>query len=113
MKKRKAKSPRPLAPTEIASHFVQGSVVAGLLTAIQDRAAESPSSLTVARRAVQGGFALAAGVATARSLRQQDYLSALLALAGGTAGVIAAETLLAPETLQSLKHQDFKEVEIG
>ncbi|MBB4199309.1 hypothetical protein CCR94_21370 [Rhodoblastus sphagnicola] len=109
MKKRKLGARgNSLAPAELANNFTRGLVATGVLTAIQNRAAGAPPNRAVARLALQGGFALAAGVATADSLRRQDYLSAALAIAGGFAGVLAAETLLAAET-----HQTEQEAEIG
>ncbi|MCW2274852.1 hypothetical protein GJ654_11210 [Rhodoblastus acidophilus] len=109
MKKRKLKGRgSPLAPAELSNNFTRGLVATGLLTAIQNRAAGAPPNRAVARLALQGGFALAAGVATADSLRRQDYLSAALAIAGGVAGVMAVETLLAAEPPQMQQ-----EAEIG
>jgi hypothetical protein len=108
MKKRKAKALQPLAPAELANNFTRGLVATGLLAAIQNRAAGAQPNRKVAQLALQGGFALAAGVATADSLRRQDYLSAALAIAGGVAGVMAVETLLATETQDAPK-----EAEIG
>jgi hypothetical protein len=111
MKKRKLKARgNPLAPADLANNFARGLVATGLLTEIQNRAEATPSNQKIARHALQGGFALAAGVAAADSLRRQDYLSAALAVAGGVAGVMAVETLLAtePETPQAQQ-----EAEIG
>jgi len=109
MKKlKRAKAPPPLAPLELADFFTRGLVGVGLLTALQNRAAGAPPTRAVARLALQGGFATAAGYATAQSLRRQDYLSAAIALAGGVAGVMAVETLLASET-----REPEQEAEIG
>ncbi|PPQ36622.1 hypothetical protein SAMN06265338_101287 [Rhodoblastus acidophilus] len=108
MKKRKTKAAPPLAPVELANNFTRGLVATGLLAAIQNRAAGAPPNRKVAQLALQGGFALAAGVATADSLRRQDFFSAVLAVASGVAGVMVVETLLATET-----HDEPKEAEIG
>jgi hypothetical protein len=99
MKKRKAKAPgRPVAPAEVASNFTRGMVATGLLSAFQDRwTVGKPPSRKVVRQALQGGIALAAGCATAESMRGQDYFAAVAALALGTLGVVALETLLASE----------------
>lgn len=109
MKRKKSKAVA-LAPIELAGNFTRGMVATGLLVAVQDRWSQSgkPSTTTVLRQALQGGAALAAGIATAESLRRRDYVSALIALAGGAAGVVAAEILLNPDHTQSAK-----EAEIG
>lgn len=113
MKERKAKVlGRPLTPAEIASNFTRGMVAAGLLSAVQDRKATGqPGNRMVVRHALQGGVALAAGVATAESLREQNYVGALAALAAGTLGVIALETLLASEPTETIEPAE--EAEIG
>lgn len=105
MKKRKANVlARPLAAAELASNFTRGLVAAGLLSAIQDRwTVDKLPSRKILRQALQGGVALAAGVATAESLRKQDYLGALAALAGGAVGVIALEKLLVTEPSESIE----------
>jgi len=108
MKKRKIKTAPPLAAAELANNFTRGFVATGLLSAIQNRAVAAPPGRAVARQALQGGFALAAGVAAADSLRRQDFFSAALAVASGVAGVMVVETLLATET-----HDEPKEAEIG
>lgn len=111
MKRKKGKA-IALAPIELAGNFTRGMVATGLLVAIQDRWNQSqggkPSGKKVLRQAVQGGAALAAGIATAESLRRRDYVSALIALAGGAAGVVAAEILLNPDHISPLM-----EAEIG
>lgn len=113
MKKRKAKvRDRPLAAAELASNFTRGLVAAGLLTAVQERwTISQPPSRRSVRRALQGGVALAAGVATAESLRDRDYFGAVAALAGGALGVFALETLLACELPDSQK--SIEEAELG
>lgn len=109
MKKRKAKAAAALAPAELASSFTRGLVATGLVAAIQDRQTKDPpSNRKVLRLALQGGAALASGIATAESLRRGDLARAVLALAGGALGVIATEMLLNPST-----RQPAQEVEIG
>ncbi|MBR9973319.1 hypothetical protein [Magnetospirillum sulfuroxidans] len=89
-----------LAPVELAGNFTRGLVATALLTAVQDRWSHGkPPGKKVLRMALQGGAALAAGIATAESLRRRDYASALIALAGGAAGIAAAEILLNPDPI--------------
>lgn len=107
--KGKGKAAAALAPAELGSNFTRGLVATGLLAAIQDRwSEERASNRKVLRLALQGGAALAAGIATAESLRRGDYARALVALAGGAAGVVAAEMLLNPN-----RPTPADEVEIG
>jgi len=102
VKKRKAKAAAALAPAELTSNFTRGAVAAGLVAAIQDRWSQGkPSNTKVLRLALQGGAALASGIATAESLRRGDVARAILALAGGTLGVVATEMLLNPSTPRS------------
>lgn len=109
MKKRKAKAAAALAPAELAGNFTRGLVATGLVAAIQDRWTEGkPSNRKVLRLALQGGAALASGIATAESLRRADVARAVLALAGGAVGVMAIEMLLNPSP-----RQPAQEVEIG
>ncbi|OJX78537.1 hypothetical protein [Magnetospirillum sp. 64-120] len=108
MKKRKAKA-AALAPAELANNFTRGLVATGLVAAIQDRWTEgAQSNRKVLRLALQGGAALASGIATAESLRRGDYARAVLALAGGALGVVATEMLLNPPT-----RRPAEEVEVG
>lgn len=99
---------RALVPAEVATNFTRGLVAAGLLAALQDRwhGGDRPSGRTVARLALQGGAALAAGVATAESLRRGDGWRAVFALAGGAAAIVATEALLAPNPSHPLKETD-------
>lgn len=109
MKKRKAKAAAALAPAELASNFTRGLVATGLVATIQDRWTQGkPSNRKVLRLALQGGAALASGIATAESLRRGDYARAVLALAGGALGVVTTEMLLNPPT-----RRPAEEVEIG
>lgn len=107
--KNKASSATALAPVELAGNFTRGLVATGLLAAIQNRWSQGkPANHKVLRLALQGGAALAAGIATAESLRRGDYTRALIALAGGAVGVAAAEMLLNP-----IPHTPIEEAEIG
>ncbi|KAF0223028.1 MAG: hypothetical protein FD176_2194 [Rhodospirillaceae bacterium] len=106
--KGKAKAAAALAPVELAGNFTRGLIATGLLAAIQDRwSHEKPSNRKVLRLALQGGAALAAGIAAAESLRRGDYARALIAVAGGAVGVGVAEMLLNPT------HTPAEEAEIG
>lgn len=87
--------------------FARGLVVSGLLSALQDRLEPGhrpPGARKVARHAVQGGVALAAGTAAARALRRSDWASALAATAAGAAAIYAAERLLADPVIEETSH---------
>jgi hypothetical protein len=90
--KRKRRRLSPL--DEAAPAFVRGMLVTGMLMALQDRKAGKPDGHRVLRHAVQGGAALAAGTVAAEALMRRDYKLAAMAVAAGTAGVIAAEHLI-------------------
>lgn len=87
------------APVGLLDGFARGLVAAGLLAAVQDRWSGAPpaSARKILRLAVQGGAALAAGIATAESLRRRDYAGTAVALAGGAVLMVAAERLLPPD----------------
>lgn len=107
--KNKARSAAALAPVELAGNFARGLVATGLLAAIQNRWSHGkPANHKVLRLALQGGAALAAGIATAESLRRGDYARALIAVAGGAVSVAATEMLLNPTP-----HSPPQEAEIG
>lgn len=93
MKKRKAIA----VPAEkVPTIFLRGALVTGLLAALQDRfepGAARPGR-KVLRHALQGGAALAAGSVAADALSRRDWGLALTAVAAGTVGVLAAESLL-------------------
>ncbi len=96
MKKGKKNALLPISG-QVAADFARGAIAAGLLTAVQDRWTEgAKSNRLVACRAVQGGVALAVGIAAADGLRQGNYSRALLAVAAGMVGVAAAERVLNP-----------------
>lgn len=77
--------------------FTRGFVATGLLSLFQDRdplRIGRADAARILRHALQGGVALSAGSAAAEALRQQDYATAMTALAGGAVGVLAIEKLL-------------------
>lgn len=91
---------------EIRAGFVRGFVAAGLLAAIQERAAGGAcvESRRLLRLALQGGGAMAAGVAAAESLAEGRWAAALGAAAAGGAGVLAIERLLSEITFTEKPH---------
>jgi hypothetical protein len=70
--------------------FLRGAIAAGLLAAATPEVCRKD----VLRRALQGGTAMAAGIAGANAIDQHHYGSALLALAFGAAGLSAIDVLL-------------------
>lgn len=80
----------PAIPNEPQNGFLRGAISAGLLAAI----APQISRKEALRHALQGGTALAAGIASANAIDRHDYGSALLALAAGAAGLTAIDCLL-------------------
>lgn len=92
--KRRARIERARRGGEMRGNFVRGFVATGLLAALQDggvvRTGDARAAL---RSALQGGVALAAGGSAADALHRRNYNGALLAVAGGAAGVIAIDYL--------------------
>ena len=86
---RYASPPRP-ATNEPQNGFLRGAIAAGLLAAIAPEVCRKDA----VRRALQGGTAMAAGIAGANAIDRRDYGSALLALAAGAAGLSAIDFLL-------------------
>ena len=80
-------APRPA--NEPQNGFLRGAISAGLLAAI----APEVGRREALRRALQGGTALAAGIAGADAIDRRDYGAALLALAAGAAGLSAIDRL--------------------
>ena len=78
------------ATNEPQNGFLRGAISAGLLAAIAPEVGRQEAL----RRALQGGAALAAGIAGADAIDRRDYGSALLALAAGAAGLYAIDSLL-------------------
>lgn len=93
--KRAARKHRLRARADVRGNFVRGFVATGLLAALQEgggasRAVDARATL---RQALRGGAALAAGSSAADALRRDDYSRALLAVAGGAAGIVAIDYL--------------------
>lgn len=88
---------RPVAQRiETEGSFTRGFIATACLSAFQEQAIpRSPKQFKrVLRHALQGGAALAAGTHAAVSVKQGDYLGAVLATALGAASVLAVERLL-------------------
>lgn len=97
MKARGKRGSRQAKASSVGVDFTRGFVATGLLSLFQDRdqlKLGRADARRVLRHALQGGVALCAGSVAAEALRRQDYASALTALAGGAAGVLAAEKIL-------------------
>ncbi|MDQ7988359.1 MAG: hypothetical protein REI09_01885 [Candidatus Dactylopiibacterium sp.] len=88
----------PARNAEIANQFIRGVVATGLLVGVQQKCQQGLSGKTVLARALQGGTALAAGVAAANALQQRQTGRALVAAALGAAGLAAIEYALRQET---------------
>lgn len=97
MKKRSRKA-RALVAAEAPTAFARGFLVTALLATLQDRGATAAPKRKVLRHALQGGAALAAATVAAEALSRRDYPLALAAVAAGAAGVMAAESLLPPQS---------------
>lgn len=88
---------RKAAGSALLADFTRGFVATGLLSVIQDRSVKTALPLDrrrALRHALQGGAALAAGSAAAQALQNQDAPTALSAVAGGAAAILAVEYLL-------------------
>lgn len=93
MKKRAKR--RAASAGEVSTTFVRGAIATGLLSAIQRETGAPPrAGRAVLRHALQGGAALAAGTVAAEALRRGRMAEALIAAAGGAAGMVAIEILL-------------------
>lgn len=110
---RRPSRPCPFPPPAGAStDFVRGFVSSGLLCALQSqgkKAAKPAGGREVLRRALQGGTALAAGTAAVTALQRRHYSGALLAVAGGAAGLIAIEYLLHEQACNDKEKDDGQE----
>lgn len=88
--------------------FVRGFVAAGCISAFQD--VENPMTkdnlMRVARQSLQGGVALAAGTGVVHAIRRQDYMSAIVTLATGAAGVYVIEQLMKDKKQNSQKDSE-------
>lgn len=90
---------------ETQNGFVRGFIAAGLVAVTASQGAPSRESL---RLALQGGTAMATGIAGANALDRRDYGTALLAVAVGAAGLKAINYAL-PTTRQTKKSQTAEE----
>jgi hypothetical protein len=98
------KKGRKNRPREVRAGFVRGFVAAGLLAAIQDAASPARDRRRLLRLALQGGGAMAAGVAVAEALDAGRPGAAASALVAGTCGLLAIEHLLNEQTCKEQQH---------
>lgn len=90
---------------ETQNGFMRGFIAAGLVAATASEAGMSREAL---RLALQGGTAMAAGIAGAHAIDRRDYGSALLAVAVGAAGLKAINYAL-PKGKEKQQSQTAKE----
>lgn len=91
-KKKKSLAAVPVPGDDaLANNFMRGFLASGMLAAFQDRKLQQPSGARVLARALQGGTALATGVATANAFQRGEPGRALAALLVGSAGIAAIE----------------------
>ncbi|KON80704.2 hypothetical protein PA01_02790 [Azoarcus sp. PA01] len=96
MKRRLRAYPGPVAE-RASTNFVRGFVATGLLAALPSAAASAMApnaGKAILRQALQGGIALAAGGTAAGAMQRRDYRTAIVAVGGGAAAVIAVDYLL-------------------
>ena len=86
-------APSSVVDLDIGNSFMRGFISAGLIAVTASRAQARKNAL---RLALQGGAAMAAGVASADALDRREYGSALLAVAAGAVGLGAINRLLPP-----------------
>lgn len=91
--------PLPMAGLAARNGFMRGFIAAGLVAAT---GVGRPVRRETLRLALQGGTAMAAGVAGANAIDRGDYASALFAVAAGAAGLSAINCLF-PESPSSKK----------
>ena len=89
----------PFGDPEVSNGFMRGFISAGLVAVT---AGSMPARKEALRLALQGGTAMAAGIAGANAIDRRDYGSALLAVAAGAVGLSAINRLL-PESTSSEK----------
>lgn len=96
--------PVPSTGAEISNQFLRGFLTTGLLSAaarqhgVKDRKA-------MLRHALQGGTALAAGVAAANAIQRGEFGRALLATALGVTGLAAIEYSLNESNQDKKEHK--------
>lgn len=83
------------AQGEIASGFVRGFIATGLLAAVTPGGLFARRTL---RMAMQGGVAMAAGIAGANALMRGDYVGVLRATTAGAAGLLSIDYALREST---------------
>ncbi len=90
---------------EVQNGFFRGFIATGLVAAMAPNCSGARESF---RLALQGGTALAVGIAGANALDRRDYLGALRAVAAGAAGLTAIHYAL-PKSGKASKVQSDKE----
>lgn len=81
--------------SELTNHFIRGAVAGGLLSALQAQpSGQGKKAKKILKHAVQGGFAVSAGLGVANSIERGDYGSAIVLLLTGAAGVAGAELMI-------------------
>lgn len=90
---------------EVQNGFARGFIAAGLVAAVAPNRASVCETL---RLALQGGTALAVGIAGANALDRRDYMGVLRAVAAGAAGLTAINYAL-PKSAKAAKVQSEKE----
>ena len=102
---------RPRAPVgaylrdETQNGFMRGFLAAGLVAATASETGMSRETLSLA---LQGGTAMATGIAGANAIDRRDYATALLAVAIGAAGLKAISYAL-PKVDEKQQNQPAKE----
>lgn len=87
---------RPMR-NELSREFVRGTITTGIITALQNQNGQCVLNRNTARVALQGGSALAAGVAASRAWQNGQPIQALASIAIGAGAVYALEKML-PQT---------------
>lgn len=88
--------------SELSNHFIRGVVATGLICAIQDsgevgkkgQRKRKSNQRKLLKHAMQGGFAVSAGMGVATLLQQGRYHHAGGLLLAGAFGIAASEWLL-------------------
>ncbi len=93
----------PVSDPEARNGFVRGVIAAGLVAAT---ATQRPARKEALRLALQGGAAMAAGIAGANALDRRDYGAAVLAVAVGAVGLSAINQLLSDSSSSNKEATD-------